>query len=50
MPLAFKLKDQADEDINCTFYSKELEPQTYRIEKILRRKRNRDGNLLYFVK
>ena len=54
MPPVYKLKDQADESIKGIFYAKELqkviEPDTYRIERIVRRKRDREGNLLYFVK
>lgn len=54
LPIVYKLKDQANEPIKGMFYHEELqkvtEPSTYRIEKILRRKRTKDGKLLYFVK
>ena len=53
-PTVYKLQDQTGEDIKVTFYSKELqkvtEPGSYRIEKVFRKKRDRAGNLLYFVK
>ena len=50
----YKLQDQAGEVIKGTFYSKEIqkviEPESYRIEKVIRKKRDPAGNLLYFVK
>ena len=50
----YKLQNQAGEVIKGTFYSKEIqkvtEPESYRIEKVIRKKRGRAGNLLYFVK
>ena len=51
----YKLKDQADEPLKGVFYRDELqtvtEPRTYRIEKILRKKKNkRDGMISYLVK
>ena len=53
-PTVYKLQDQSGEDIKKTFYSKEIqkfaEPESYRIEKVIRKKRDRAGNLLYFVK
>ena len=53
-PTVYKLQDQAGEDIKGTFYSKEIqkvtEPESYRIVKVIRKKRDRAGNLLYFVK
>ena len=53
-PRVYKLEDQAKEEIKGTFYKEELqkveEPDSYRIEKVIRRKRDREGNLLYFVK
>ena len=54
MPQVYKLKDQADENKNGVFYAQELqkviEPETYRIEKVIRKKRDRNGNILYYVK
>ena len=45
-PTLYKLQDQAGEDIKGMFYSKELEkvtePESYRIEKVIRKKRDRD--------
>ena len=53
-PPVYKIEDQAKEEIKGTFYKEELqkveEPDSYRIEKIIRRKRDREGNLLYYVK
>ncbi|XP_066912835.1 uncharacterized protein [Clytia hemisphaerica] len=54
-PIVYKLKDQADEPLKGVFYRDELqtvtEPRTYRIEKILRKKKNtRDGTISYLVK
>ena len=50
----YKLKDQNGEPIKGTFYFEELqkviEPDTYRIERIIRKKRAADGKLLYYVK
>ena len=49
----YKLKDQADEPLKGVFYREELqmvdEPSSYRIEKVLRRKKNRDGSISYYV-
>lgn len=54
IPFVYKITDQAGEDIKGTFYQEELqkvtEPRTYRIEKVIRKKRNKDGNLLLLVK
>ena len=45
-PTLYKSQDQAGEDIKGMFYSKELEkvtePESYRIEKVIRKKRDRD--------
>ena len=53
-PTVYKIKDQADEPIKGTFYYEELqkvsEPSTYRIEKVIRKKRTADGKLIYYVK
>ena len=54
-PITYKLKDQSGEGLKGMFYREELqkvnEPSTYRIEKILRKKKNRvDGSTLYYVK
>ena len=53
-PITYKLKDQSNEAINGMFYSQELqkvaEPETYRIEKVIRKKKSADGSLLYYVK
>ena len=53
-PTVYKLQDQAGEDIKGTFYSKEIQkvtlPESYRIEKVIRKKRHCAGNILYFVK
>ena len=53
-PIVYKLKDQADEPLKGVFYRDELqtvtEPRTYRIEKILRKKKNkRDGRISYHL-
>ena len=53
-PIVYKLVDQAGEDIKGTFYARELqkviEPKAYRIEKVLRKKRDSSGRLIYLVK
>jgi len=53
-PTCYKLKDQAGEDLKGMFYAAELqkvvEPSTYRIEKVIRKKRDPSGGLLYYVK
>ena len=53
-PTVYKLQDQSIVDIKGMFYSKEIqkvtEPESYRIEKLIRKKIDRAGNLLYFVK
>ena len=50
----YKLQDQAGEDKKETFYSNELqkvtEPESYPIGKVISKKRDRAGNLPYFVK
>ena len=46
-----KIKDQDNEPIKGTFYEQELqlivEPKTYRIEKVIRKKKEGDRVLLY---
>ena len=53
-PMLYKLKDQHGEAIKGTFYGEELqkviEPSTYRIEKVIRKKRDVNGDWLYLVK
>lgn len=53
-PKVYKLKDQADEPLKGTFYFEELqkvcEPQAYRIEKVIRRKKNQDGTVSCLVR
>ena len=53
-PTVYKLKDQADEALKGTFYPEELqkvaEPDAYRIEKVIRKKKNTDGSVSYLVK
>ena len=52
-PTTYKIKDQSNEAIKGTFYEQELqlidEPETYRIEKVIKKKK--EGNrVLLFVK
>jgi len=53
-PTVYKLSDQAGESIKGTFYYEELqkvsEPATYRIERVIRKKRTANGKLLFYVK
>ena len=53
-PAVYKLKDQADEALKGTFCPEELqmvaEPDAYRIEKVIRKKKNADGSVSYLVK
>lgn len=53
-PTVYKVKDQLGEDIKGTFYVEELqlinEPRTYRIEKVLRKKKQTNGKVLLYVK
>ena len=53
-PIVYKIADQAGEPIKGTFYYEELqkvlEPTTYRIERVIRKKRTAVGKLLYYVK
>ena len=50
----YKVEDDSGESIKGTFYEKELQkvtpPETYRIEKVIRKKKNKDGTVLYLVK
>ena len=50
-PTTYKIKNQDNEPIKGTFYEKELqlivEPKTYRIEKVIRKKKKGDRPLLY---
>ena len=53
-PTVYKIVDYAEEPIKGTFYLEELqkvhEPDTYRIEKVIRKKRNPDGTISCLVK
>ena len=54
-PTVYKIKDQSDEEIKGVFYEQELQkvpaPTEYRIEKILRKKKDKNtGRTLYLVK
>ena len=53
-PVVFKVKDQADEQVEGIFYQQELrkvsEPDAYKIEKIIKRKRDKNGNWIYLFK
>ena len=53
-PVVFKVKDQADEQVDGIFYQKELqkvsEPDAYKIEKIIKRKKDKNNNWIYLVK
>ena len=45
-PVVFKVKDQADEQE----LQKVSEPDAYKIEKIIKRKKDKNGNCIHFVK
>ena len=51
IPLLANIKDQDNEPMKRTFYEQELqlfvEPKTYRIEKVIRKKEEGDHVLLY---
>ena len=53
-PVMYKLKDQSNEDIKGSFYFEELqkvsEPQAYRIEKVIRKRKDKNGITWYLVK
>ena len=53
-PTVYKLKDLANESLKGTFYSHELQKVidsgTYRIEKVIRKRKAADGSFHYFVK
>lgn len=53
-PVVFKVKDQAGESVDGIFYLQELqkvsEPDAYKIEKIIKRKIQKDGSWIYLVK
>ena len=53
-PVVYKVKDQADEQVDGIFYQQELqqvsEPDFYKIEKIIKRKKDKNGNWIYLVK
>ena len=53
-PVVFKVKDQAGESVDGIFYQQELqkvsEPDAYKIEKIIKRKKQKDGSWIYLVK
>ena len=50
----YKIKDQSGEEIEGSFYEEELqkvgEPESYKIEKVIRSRRQRNGQRQYFVK
>ena len=52
-PIVYKLKDMNEEPLKGTFYHEEIQKirdtQSYRIEKVLRKKKISDGKTLYFV-
>ena len=53
-PTVYKISDQAGEEIKGTFYYEELqkvvEPDAYRIERIIRKKKTANGKFIYYVK
>jgi len=53
-PIVYKIEDYSREAIKGTFYREELqkvnEPETYNIEKIIRKKRNADGTVSCLVR
>ena len=53
-PPTYKIKDQSGEEIEGSFYEEELqkvgEPESYKIEKVIRSRRQRNGQRQYFVK
>ena len=53
-PTTYKVSDQEGEHINGTFYESELqkvtEPASYRIEKVIRKKKSKDGKTYVLVK
>ena len=53
-PVVYKVKDQAGESIDGIFYFHELlkvfEPEFYKIEKIIKRRKDNKGNWIYLVK
>ncbi|GIY45143.1 hypothetical protein CEXT_80471 [Caerostris extrusa] len=53
-PIVYKLKDLKGEIIEGTFYEKEIQKVTdsgfYPIEKIIKKKKKKDGKVEYFVK
>lgn len=53
-PVVYKIEDYSQEAIKGTFYEEELqkvhEPETYSIERIIRKKRNADGTVSCLVK
>ena len=53
-PPTYRIQDQSGEEIEGTFYEEELqrvkEPDSYKIEKIIRSRRQRNGRKQYFVK
>ena len=50
-PTTYEIKDQVNEPIKGTFFEQELklivEPKTYRIDKVIRKKKEGDRVLLY---
>ena len=53
-PIVYKIKDYGEEPIKGTFYSEELqkvtEPESFHIEKVIRKKKNPDGSVSCLVK
>ena len=53
-PVVFKVEDQAGEQVDGIFYQQELqkvgEPDAYKIEKIIKRKKDKNGGWIYLVK
>jgi hypothetical protein len=53
-PVVYKIKDDDDESLDGIFYKQELQkvtkPSSYKIEKIIRKKKSVGGSWLYFVK
>lgn len=53
-PTVYKVEDYSGESIKGTFYEAELQkvipPEAYHIEKVIRKKKNKDGSVSYLVK
>ena len=54
--IVYWIRDLSGEDVLGSFYREELEPveyspnNIYKIEKILRRKRDKNGKMMYYIK